>query len=167
MMRAIALAGYAGNRAVDAAAKTVSKQSNCRVNSQASGHPNAIAKRSPVVATARPSAVAIRVTAATKTVLCGSTCAALVSVLTSALNHHWVPLGAALLGDVSPALTVAKLSAFATADGAAIPFSSVIAAMIASEWSRLFTGWSRYTRGPLRSCGALLLKIDSYSGFIS
>jgi hypothetical protein len=34
-------------------------------------------------------------------------------------------------------------------------------------WSSFFTGWSRYTRGPLRSCGALLLKIDSYSGFMS
>jgi hypothetical protein len=167
MMRAIALAGYAGNRAVDAAAKTVSKQSNCRLNSQASGHPNAIAKRSPVVATARPSAVAIKVTAVTKTVFSGTTGAALVSVPTSALHHHWVPLRTALRGDVSPALTVAKLSALATADGAAIPFSSVIAAMIASEWSSFFTGWPRYTRGPLRSCGALLLKIDSYSGFMS
>jgi hypothetical protein len=36
-----------------------------------------------------------------------------------------------------------------------------------SWWSSFFTGWPRYTRGFLRSCGALLLKIDSCSGFMS
>jgi hypothetical protein len=34
-------------------------------------------------------------------------------------------------------------------------------------WSAFSTGWPRYTRGALRSCGALLLKIDSCSGLMS
>ncbi len=34
-------------------------------------------------------------------------------------------------------------------------------------WSSFFTGWPRYTRGFLRSCGALLLKIDFCSGLRS